>query len=439
MVYHLSVDCGGSVTKGIYKLPDSQGRYYLMMSPEVEQITAEKLQNYFDYAGWLGSPAPEQQAWLQWDKQVFVVGAMALKFDPADRLRELKYENALYKVAAVIGAIIQRHSLKKNIKIELGVLLPWNEYSDRQRFKEQLEKLLRSYQFRGETIKVQLERFVVRPEGGGLAAAYIMKKGLDWFRSKRLGVLMFGHRNLTALMFENGELKSGESPLIGFSVFLDRLRELTSGLDRDRLASALWKGLAEAGSSTHDVDLELELGCTFHPEWKDLEAIQSLATAKDWSLRQKEIHDIASAIKVATSDYEKKIIRWLNAVFPLPLDEAIVSGGAARFVEPELEDYFHCYYALKPEWRRCLSTHNSKQVYLNERTGEYKAELDAPYFTPIIWDAGISSTISSSLGLDTPQATQLNLAARLVDAFGLLEYMVAKESQGESTTAKQTA
>ncbi len=63
---------------------------------------------------------------------------------------------------------------------------------------------------------------------------------LDWLRSLQLGVLMFGHRNTTALYFERGQLKLGDSPLLGFADMLDQVVEMTSGLDRERLAQAIF-------------------------------------------------------------------------------------------------------------------------------------------------------------------------------------------------------
>ena len=103
----LTVDVGGSQTKVIYQTPGDESPRYLLMPPEVEEISEYKLSEYRERLGWLGNPAPSQQAWLEVDEQVFVVGAFAHEFDPSDRLRELKYENALYKVLAAIGVIVE--------------------------------------------------------------------------------------------------------------------------------------------------------------------------------------------------------------------------------------------------------------------------------------------------------------------------------------------
>ena len=108
---------------------------------------------------------------------------MAQQFDPDDRLKELKYENALYKILAAIGIIASKHQLlaQKTLKVYLGVLLPWNEYSDRQRFESQLDKMLAKFSFRASPLKVKLLRFLLRPEG----AAYFLEPELeDYFNAE---------------------------------------------------------------------------------------------------------------------------------------------------------------------------------------------------------------------------------------------------------------
>ncbi len=179
----LSVDVGGSQTKLVYQLSSDPSPRYLLMPPEVEIITLTKLERYLERKGWLCTPAPEQQAWGIWNQEVFVVGSLAQQFDPSDRLRELKYENALYKILAAIGVIASKHQLptKKTLKVYLGVLLPWNEYSDRQRFESQLVQMLARFSFRDSSLKVKLARFLLRPEGAGLAASRLRIQGQDWF------------------------------------------------------------------------------------------------------------------------------------------------------------------------------------------------------------------------------------------------------------------
>jgi hypothetical protein len=363
---------------------------------------------------------------------------MANEFDPADRLQELKYENALYKVLAALGALVEKHQLspKKGLKVDLAVLLPWNEYSDRKRFKAQLEEMLKGYRFRGESLKVKLGRCLIRPEGAGLAATRIRKQGLDWFRQRRLGVLMFGHRNVTALYFELGELKSGSSPLIGFSWMLDSVIERTSGLDRDRLVQAIFRGINSAQSQIYQVtpakydwkaNISVRHAYTLHPQWEKLEAIQALANAKNPSLRAEEVKDLARAMGRATAEYWDKLSLWLRKALPQSLDEVMISGGAAYFLQPELEQYFNCEANLLPTEKGSLS---------EVRTGSYHPRHANQPFAPIIWGAGIDREVEKLLKLTVSQSRSQGLRYRLIDVFGLFDYLIESEEKGEP---KQTA
>ena len=125
---YLSVDVGGSQTKIIYQLAGSPKPNYLLMPPALEEITKTKLDAYMARLGWIGSPSPDQQLWVEWNERVVVLGDFASEFDPQDRIKELKYENALWKVLAAIGLIVETSNIKvspkKLLKVELALLLP---------------------------------------------------------------------------------------------------------------------------------------------------------------------------------------------------------------------------------------------------------------------------------------------------------------------------
>jgi hypothetical protein len=346
---YLSVDVGGSQTKIIYQLSGSPNPNYLLVPPELEEITKTKLDNYMARLGWIGSPSPDQQLWVEWNSRVVVLGDFASSFDPQDRLGELKYENALWKVLGAIGLIVETNTLKmspkKPLKLELALLLPWNEYNDRRRFEEQLRVMLAGFRVRNSSLKVSLERFLCRPEGGGLAAIRIKQQGLEWLRSQQLGVLMFGHRNTTALYFDRGQLKLGDSPLLGFANMLDMVIEMTSGLDRERLASGIFKARYGIIDKIYDPNFPY----TRRPKWSTCDSIKDLASAKDPTLRDKEIQDIANAIEVATAEYWDKLERWLNKVLPTELDEVIVSRSqtfSQRAIAKKFISTITCYMQL---------------------------------------------------------------------------------------------
>jgi Actin like proteins N terminal domain len=409
---YLSVDAGNSDTKVEYRTPlDSVARYFLMSSA-VEKVTKLKLKDYRERKGWLGSPAPEKQAWLEWNEQVFLVGALAHEFDPSDRRVEPKYESAVYKVLAAIGVIVQKHQLAttKKLKVRLGVLLPCNEYSDRHRFQKSLELMSSNYQFRGQTIKVKLEEVACRPEGGGLAIARMRLNGEEWFSRQRLGVWMLGDRNFTGLYFESGELKVSDSPLIGFSFMLDRIIERTSGLTRASLTEAIFQGLQEA-QKTYPEDSSFPS----RPPWEELEAIKALATARDPNLRSLEVKDIASAIESVASEWDEKIQKWLKRIFPKRLTEISVCGGPLPFFAPTIEQYFNC--SMFSEQARPLNSFEP--------------------FVPIRVGAGIVEKIKEVFQLHTEEANEMALPFRLVDGYIVLDYLIT--SSEEENDCQRTA
>ena len=154
----LVVDAGGSQTKIIFQTSDADSPEFLLMPPEVEAISQQQFDRYQQRIGWLGSPSAQQQAWFTVNDQIWVVGAFASEFDPEDRLHEKKYENALYKVLAAVGVIAQKLNLsKRSLSIHLAMLLPWQEFNDRQAFEEQLRALLGEFVFREQKLKVKLK------------------------------------------------------------------------------------------------------------------------------------------------------------------------------------------------------------------------------------------------------------------------------------------
>ncbi|MEL7223263.1 MAG: ParM/StbA family protein [Cyanobacteria bacterium J06576_12] len=343
----LVVDTGGSQTKIIYQTADDDSPQFLLMPPEVEAISQKQFDRYQERIGWLGAPSSQQQAWFTLNEQLWVVGAFAAEFDPEDRLLEKKYENALYKVLAAVGVIAQKLSLsRRKLSIHLAIVLPWQEFSDRNAFEQQLRSLFAGFAFRGQKLKCTLKTFLCRPEGGGLAATRMRQKGLAWFQARRLVVLLFGHRNVSALFFENGQFKRGDSPLLGFSQMVDLIVDEASVLDRQALLLAMVKAMRkekgehQSRNAVFD-SYSLNAGNLIdYPGWRRCDAIQALVSVRDEALQTAELDAIETAIETAIDEYWERIASWLNRAVPDDIDEVVVSGGAALMLEPKLVRYF---------------------------------------------------------------------------------------------------
>ncbi len=414
---YLSVDTGYSDTKVGYRLEREDRVRYFLMSPQIASVNQAKLDDYQERKGWLGSLAPERQSWLELEgEKRIAVGSLASEFDSIysrAKPNQPKYESALYKVLAVIGVIVQKHQLSKRqkIKLHLAVLLPCDEYSDRLLFQAALSSSCQSYQFRGQTIKVKIEKFICRPEGGGLAMARMSLNGEEWFMKQRLGVLMLGSRNLTGLYFEYGEPKVTKSPLMGFSYLINDIVDLTSGLTPEKLTEAIFLGLRKVRRKYSDKN-----GCRKRPVWSELEAIQNLATAMDSHLRSEEIIYIANVIEKVAKDWEEKIDSWLSEVFPDNLMEISISGGPLPFFAPMIEQHFNC------------SIYSETPKALNPEEG----------FVPIYLGAGIVPQVEKILQLDGRDVMEQALSFRLIDCYAVLDELIGEnleEKELERTEA----
>lgn len=359
----LTFDPGSSLSKVIYQLPDGKPRL-LLMEPEVIELSSSSIDAYLHTRGNLGVTRPEDDVWLQCSgsQQCQVVGYLARQFLAAVRMNEVKYERALYKIMAAVGAIAQQTDLPRRFSVAISALLPYSEYQNAQRLQQLLKQQIRNYSFRGNRLQVKLETFECRPEGGGLAMARVAQNGAEWFQQQTLAVLMFGHRNTSLLLFERGKLAIGNTTNLGFYQLVDKVLKRTAGQSADSLTSAVY-------AVGHDISPD-------HPQ------IQALVKTRSPTEQQLEREQIATAIQTAREEYWSRLKDWLDAVLP-GVTEVILSGGAALYLHDELEAYFNR--------------------------------------TPTYWGTDLQRQLQELLGLDyrsnRPDAEAL--AFRLIDAFGM--------------------
>ena len=389
----LGLDPGASLTKVIADVEGEKELQLLFMPSEVVEVSRETLTNYRTGKGQLGSPRPEDEAWVEWEGHINCVGSFAHEFMGDAGFKQLKYERAVYKTLAAVGVIASRagwlNKTTVNITLELAILLPWNEFEDRKKFEDRLTKVLADYSFRGHSLKVKIGKFLCRPEGSGLAMVQIKQKGMDWFRDRTLAVLMFGHRNVTALQFSGGRMVSGESPELGFMKLESKVLERTSGLKPFELSKAIFQANQLVNKRGNHSPIKLE----------NTAVIQNLARSEDPEFRSKEIKEIASAITSSREEYWQELERWLNRCLPKELDEAIICGGAGIYFKAELEEYFG------------VTVLPYRQAEVGKRN------------TPISWGADITEQVEATFDkLKTERHQKEASAFRLIDIFGLFVY-----------------
>ena len=92
----ISLDFGGSGTKGIYSLYQNGEAHSLFMETEVASVTLESIKNYEQNL--MGTTHPENRAWVSVNNETKAVGYLAQsKYYANSGLAELKYERAIYE------------------------------------------------------------------------------------------------------------------------------------------------------------------------------------------------------------------------------------------------------------------------------------------------------------------------------------------------------
>jgi len=345
----VSFDPGASLTKIVYELA-TEGKPCLMtMEPEMLKLPQSSIDAYMSSRKGLESPKPVDEAWVSnpadGDTQCTVVGFLAQQFSASARLDKLKYETSIHKALAVIGAIAQHNKLPNRFSLSLTSLLPYGEYQNRQAFEQQLQSALKDFRFRGQRLRVKLERFECLPEGAGLAMIRQRQNGKEWFNAQTIAVLMFGHRNTSLLLFERGKMTAGYTNELGFHQMVKRVIERTSGQDATALTSAIYA----AGS---DITT-------------DNQAIRTLVKSREPKNLDYELQMIVNAIATAKAEYWSRLYDWLESTLPA-VNEVILSGGAALYLEQELQD---CFQEISTYWGADLQ--QQVQEVFKDKSNDY--------------------------------------------------------------------
>ena len=308
------IDLGSSSSRGFYTLEPFHPML-MLMEPEVATVPLGSLEAY--ERNKMGESNPEDSAWIEYEQKCFAVGFLAKKRFNADKqLQKRKFELALAKALAIVGAIADKHNLENGSSVHLGILLPWGEFEDRELFQNLVKTALSNYKFKGSSKEFSLELFICLPEGGG-----ILSRGRDAssnIKEQAIAVVMLGYRDISILLIERGEMRKGKTEPLGFSKMVESVMNQTSGLNVDRLIWAICK--TKKNSS--------------------YKALSELASSVEPAYREHEISRMRNAVANSRQEYWMMLSNWLKLQIPRNVDEVIIGGGTAHYFQSQLNNLF---------------------------------------------------------------------------------------------------
>jgi len=324
----LILDPGSSLTKIVYQIVNSSLERsrpkLLLMEPEVKAVKQELIEAY--EAERLTSADPKDEAWVECDGEYNAVGFLAKKhFYAHAGLNELKYERAVYKLMAAVGAIAEGEGLPNSLDLALASLLPYKEWQTSELWESSASEALSNFCFRGRALSVRLRLFECKPEGAGLALSRARKLGIAT-KERIIVVLMLGYRDISFLIFERGKIVDGGTSFqhYGLVLLVERVRKRAPIQDSDALLKAIHLSATAKSKQSKDKQKYFE----------------QLVNSKKAKNQAQQLAQIVEAVRISRLEYWEILSDWLGSVLPLRLDEVVIGGGTAECFKPELKSYF---------------------------------------------------------------------------------------------------
>ncbi|MEA5463387.1 ParM/StbA family protein [Leptothoe sp. PORK10 BA2] len=310
--YQCFIDLGSSGTKAV--LNDGERFYSYQCPPLVADMPPSELMIIEAQGEQLGSGL-ESVGYLQLDPET---PAYALGIDAQGRPNKAtsslpKSALAHIRALGVIGEFAHRHELER-LTLDVGIALPFNEYlAD---YRALTAEILghKMFTYRGKDIFLDFGNVKVLPEAAGLVQWRKVQRSQQKERgNKTFVVLMFGHRDLSFLLFNGGRPPQGEPS------------------STERLGyQQLLKAVAQ------------DLPCNSDDPFL-YDALISNAARVVFPNRPKKGYSLAERREKATAYYwelvQYRLNEWLASV-SVPNYEVLISGGTAIQLRERLEEYF---------------------------------------------------------------------------------------------------
>lgn len=323
----VAIDNGLSATKAVWRDPEGFA-HLLEMGPELKEMRESDIED-----SGLSKGHPLQDAWVTIPgsstktSSTVALGLKAQQMQGRPPFQESKYGPAVYKIAAIVGAVAQELDTT-SLVLHLGTLLPYVEYRDRQRFESLVVETLKDFSFRGTQLKVQVDEMYIAPEGAGVAESYAVDFE-DEFTSQDTLILVLGHRDVSRLPYRKGTYLEQTGAKIGFAFFVeDVCKESSLNLDANARAIAT--------------------SYIYKARWDDsyLDRLAGLAV-KGRELKHKAT-EIGRVIEQAKYRYLTSLLEHVNDIgaFLHEADRVLISGGPTPYWLEDLKEYFDDYPKL---------------------------------------------------------------------------------------------
>ena len=328
-------DLGTSSNKILYCLGRTGAVKHLVTGSEYLNLGKTGSNNFVVTSG-VGKP--EDNCWLEYNNAIHLVGRLADENKAGVSIKSLKYEMVVPKVLAIIGAIAVKEKLKTGFSVKLAILLPYGEMNDQRAIEVELNKAVKDFKFQGQSYELELLGCDFIPEGYGILSHYLRSRTVEYIQSSTLIVLMFGYRNTSLLVFEEGTLNSKltNSTDFGFYNLSDAIISKTSGLTRADILGAI--------TTKKDRKIVQGKGVDYIKTYINSSELVKTTNA---SRAESERMAIASAIREAKSQYWLMITNWLNETLPpsKKVDDLIYTGGTSSIILEELTSYLQSKYS----------------------------------------------------------------------------------------------
>ncbi|MFM2313544.1 MAG: hypothetical protein RLZZ04_2820, partial [Cyanobacteriota bacterium] len=219
----------------------------------------------------------------------------------------------------------------------------------------ELLKALQDFNYSGISYQIKESSIEFRPEGSGVYSYLSRTTSADTIKNQTCAYLMFGYRNTSLLLIENGKFnhRNSHSTNLGFYNYLDLVAAYSSGLYRHDIQKAI---ISEAIYGVGKNCQQVIQGFTSQIRIEDL--IRSTNT----KYQERERGSISAAIGRADGEYWQLLSRWLQEMLPPlgQLDLVIYCGGSTSFIETPIQKFFK-------DWHGDLLNTNAMSIQMLEQ------------------------------------------------------------------------